>query len=67
VSEKPSWLDSLRGLVRFAAPSVGNVFELADIYAHKAPWHEGSRRIDTSGKTSGMSHSSSEISTSYSS
>ncbi len=34
--KQPSWLDSLRGLVRFVAPSVGNVFELADIYAHEA-------------------------------
>ena len=36
MSKKPSWLDSLRGLMRFVAPSVGDVFELADIYAHEA-------------------------------
>lgn len=34
--EKSSWLSFVRGLVIFEAPSVGDVLELADIYAREA-------------------------------
>lgn len=34
--ENPSWRDSVRALVRFEAPNVGDVFESSDMRAHEA-------------------------------